>query len=323
MFTFYQQYLQTLSYSVAGGGSGYGAPTFTANEFGSSFGQTLTTTPTGYWFDAGVPWKVTNPLTGPSSGEQWLTTQKTSGKVTGSAKYALKYQHQYFLTMQPVNPPGTGTATPSSNWYNAGSKVTIKATAKTGYKFHSWTGNAAGYSGPSASTTLSMTAPITETANFGVLITITSSPTGLGYVTVDGVPVKTPYTYAWVVGDTHTITALSPVPCGTGCQYVFTGWSDSGVQSHTITVPGKATTYKATLQKQYYFTINVNPTRSGTVNVGSGWYNAGQKVIITATANPGHTFKSWKGTGNGSYTGTKISTTITMNSAITETANFS
>ena len=80
--------------------------------------------------------------------------------------------------------------------------------------------------------------------------TITSSPTGSGYVTVDGVAVKTPYTCPWVIGSTHTIAAVSPVGCGTGCQYVFTGWSDGGAQSHIVTVPSTPTTYTATFQKQ-------------------------------------------------------------------------
>jgi hypothetical protein len=50
--TYYNQYLMTLSYSVSGGGSPT-APAYSANQFGASAPQTLTTTATGYWFDAG------------------------------------------------------------------------------------------------------------------------------------------------------------------------------------------------------------------------------------------------------------------------------
>jgi hypothetical protein len=60
----------------------------------------------------------------------------------------------------------------------------------------------------------------------------------------------------------------------------------------------------------------------GTVTPSSGWYNKGAKVTITATATTGHKFKSWTGIGTGSYTGKSASHTITMNSAITETATF-
>jgi len=139
-------------------------------------------------------------------------------------------------------------------------------------------------------------------------------------VLVDGAPVKTPYT--WTIGDSHTAAALSPVPCGNGCQYVFTPCSNGAAQSHTITVPGSPTTYKVSFPKQFLLTVNVNPQAGGTVKVSEGWCNAGQKITLTATASTGYTFKSWTGKGSGSYNGNNASPTITMNSAITETANF-
>jgi hypothetical protein len=323
LFTFYRQTLQTLSYSVRGGGTGYSAPTFEANQFGSPDTFTLTSTATKYWFDYGSSWTVTDPLAGSSASEQWSTTQPTSGTIDGSSTLSFTYQNQFPLSML-ASPSGAGSVTPGSGWQNAGSKVTIKATAKTGYRFLSWTGSGTGsYSGTSASTTITMNAPITETGNFGVLITITSSPTGSGYVFVDNSAVKTPETFTWVIGSTHNITAVTAVSCGTGCQYSFTAWSDGGARSHIITTPGSPTTYKAAFQKQYMLTINVNPPEAGTVNVAGGWYDAGQKITLTATPNDAYAFKSWKGTGSGSYTGSSNPATITMNSAITETANFS
>jgi hypothetical protein len=63
-------------------------------------------------------------------------------------------------------------------------------------------------------------------------------------------------------------------------------------------------------------------TGHGTVTPSSGWYDSGARVAITAKAKSGYKFKSWKGSGTGSYTGTKNPTTITMNAAITETATF-
>jgi hypothetical protein len=125
-----------------------------------------------------------------------------------------------------------------------------------------------------------------------------------------------------VIGSTHTIAAVSPIGCGTGCQYVFSAWSDGGAQSHIITVPSSPTTYTATFQKQFYLTLNVIPSGAGTISQTNGWFNAGAKVTLTATANTGYTFKSWEGTGTGSYTGSNNPATITMNSGITETANY-
>ena len=327
VFVFYRQTWQILSYSVKGGGSGYSPSVFQANQFGSPTPFALTTKPTGYWFDYGSSWRLTpNPLPGSSASERWFTTQTTSGTIGGTSSRAFTYQHQFYLTMQ-INPSGPGSASPSNNWYNAAQKVTISATAKTGHKFLSWAGSGAGnYSGPSVSATITMNAPITETANFGVIITITSNPTGTGYVTVDGhSPVKTPLTFVWLTGSAHTIAAVSPVSCGIGCQYNFTNWSDGGSQSHPITVPSSPTTYKAIFHKQYLLTTTVTPSGTGVIlpsPSSNGWYNAGVRVTLIVTANSGHTFKSWKGTGSGSYTGTNTSPTITMNAAITETADF-
>jgi hypothetical protein len=84
----------TLSYSVTGG-SGYSAPTFSANAFGVSAPQTLTTTATGYWFDAGASWTVTNPLAGGSATYRWYTTQSTGGTVSGQT-LAFVYNYQVF-----------------------------------------------------------------------------------------------------------------------------------------------------------------------------------------------------------------------------------
>jgi len=255
VFVFYRQTPQLLSFSVTGGGSGYSPPSFQANQFGLPITVVLTNTATSYWLDYGSSWVVgPNPLIGFSSTERWFTTQKTSGTIGGTSSF--KYQHQFYLTMQ-VNLSGAGLTTPSSGWHNSGQTVTIKATAKTGYQLLSWNGIGAGsYTGTSSSTIITMNAPITETANFGVIITITSNPTGSGYVTADRVAVKTPQTYSWVIGSTHTIAAVSPVSCGIGCQYVFTAWNDGGAQSHAITVPSSPTTYQATFQKQYLLRVS-------------------------------------------------------------------
>jgi uncharacterized repeat protein (TIGR02543 family) len=68
--------------------------------------------------------------------------------------------------------------------------------------------------------------------------------------------------------------------------------------------------------------MKASSSTAGSATPSSGWHNAGQTVTIKATAKSGHTFKSWTGSGTGSYTGTKNPATITMNAAITETATF-
>ena len=78
--TYYHEFKITLSYSIIGGGTP-AAPTFTANEYGSPVHQALTTTPTGYWFDDGSIWSVTNPLSSSTpSSQRWESNQATSGR---------------------------------------------------------------------------------------------------------------------------------------------------------------------------------------------------------------------------------------------------
>ncbi len=157
-----------------------------------------------------------------------------------------------------------------------------------------------------------------------VSITVTSSPaTGSDYVTVDGSAQSTPYTASWTQGSTHTITANSPVSCGSGCQYVWSSWSDGGAQSHTIIVPSVSTTYTATFQQQYQLTMQVSPSGAGTTSppIGQSWENASVSVQISATATGSSSFSSWSGFGSGSYSGTSNPASVTMSGPTTEIAN--
>jgi M6 family metalloprotease-like protein len=163
----------------------------------------------------------------------------------------------------------------------------------------------------------------TITASYLVGVTITSSPgTGSGYVTVDGSPVVTPQIFNWDFGSTHTIAATSLVSCGSSCQYAFVSWSDSGAQTHGITVPSSSTTYTANYKTQYQLTIAVYPSGGGSTNptVSSYWYDSGASVSVSATAASGYSFYYWN--LDGANVGTNPSYSALMNSAHTLTAMF-
>ena len=160
IFVYYHQTLQTLSYTLKGGGTPT-APNFQSSQFGSSASVQLTTTPTGSWFDVGMAWTVTNPLGGSTPHqERWFTSQAASGVIGTTTSTAFTYNHQFFLTMSSSGP---GSVMPKSGWHNAGSKVTIKATANTGHVFTSWTGT---FTITTATATVTMNSAITETAKF-------------------------------------------------------------------------------------------------------------------------------------------------------------
>jgi hypothetical protein len=81
-------------------------------------------------------------------------------------------------------------------------------------------------------------------------ITITSNPAGSGFVKVDNVAITTPKTFTWAIGETHTITAISPIS-GNGMQYAYTGWSDGGTEKHDYTVQDLSDTVTAIYKIQY------------------------------------------------------------------------
>ena len=126
-------------------------------------------------------------------------------------------------------------------------------------------------------------------------LTLTTTPTA---VSVD-------------VGSTWSVTP-NPLSGSTSSQRWYS--------SQTLTGTASATTIVFKFQHQYYLTMTASGP--GSVTPSNGWYNSGARVTIKATANSGHKFDSWAGSGAGSYTGTSATHTITMNAAITETATF-
>jgi uncharacterized repeat protein (TIGR02543 family) len=132
-------------------------------------------------------------------------------------------------------------------------------------------------------------------------------------------------------GSTVTITATPPA-AGPGEQYVFLGWTGSGVGSYTgLDNPASVTmndaiTETASWAHQYQLTMTAN---FGTTSpaAGSTWYNAGATVTISATAPSAgsgerYVWSGWTGSGTGSYTGPSNSATVTMNGSVNETASW-
>lgn len=153
-------------------------------------------------------------------------------------------------------------------------------------------------------------------------VTVTSSPTGSGFVTVDGTPVTTPQSFDWSDGSSHTLAANSPVSGATGVRYVWTSWSDGGGQSHTITASPGTTTYTASFKTQYQLTIATNPSGGGSTSpvVGSYWYDSGSSVPVTETASPGYSFYYWS--LDGTNVGNTASHSVSMLAPHTLTAFF-
>jgi glucose/arabinose dehydrogenase len=80
-----------------------------------------------------------------------------------------------------------------------------------------------------------------------VTLTFQSSPSGARLV-VGTVEQVAPFTRTVIVGSSNSVSAPSPQSLTLGLRFRFRSWSDGGAQSHNITAPATATTYRANFQ---------------------------------------------------------------------------
>ncbi len=155
----------------------------------------------------------------------------------------------------------------------------------------------------------------TSASGNAIPATLVTTPPGLA-VMVDSASCTTPCTYQWTPGGTHTIAVASPQAGGTGTQYSYASWSDSGAQSHTVTAPSSAVTYTANFSTQYYLTTTLST--QGVISPVSGWYANGSVVQVSATAYSGFTFTGF----TGALSGTATPQNVTMSGPRSVTAGF-
>jgi hypothetical protein len=159
----------------------------------------------------------------------------------------------------------------------------------------------------------------------GVATTVVNStPTGLDF-TVDGTDYINGQSFTWTAGSSHTIGVNSPqTATRAGTRYAFANWSDSGLQTHTITASSSGATYTASFTKQYLLSVSTSPSAGGVVTEtptssdASGYYSTGTSVSLAASPNAGYAFSSW----SGDVSGTTTQQSLTMNASHSVTANF-
>jgi hypothetical protein len=153
---------------------------------------------------------------------------------------------------------------------------------------------------------------------------VNSTPTELDF-TVDGTDYINGQSFTWTAGSSHTIGVNSPqTATGAGTRYAFANWSDSGLQTHTITASSSGATYTASFTKQYLLSVSTSPSAGGVVTEtptssdASGYYSTGTSVSLAASPNAGYAFSSW----SGDVSGTTTQQSLTMNASHSVTANF-
>jgi uncharacterized protein with LGFP repeats len=290
---------------------------------------------------------IYNTYVGLGGSASWLGFP-TSDEFVSSGFARSNFEGGYITTTDGVNYrafptsgcPTSASVSPTNG--QVGTPVTISGNNFTGVNSVKFTNNIAAQFTINSSTQISATVPsgatsgsITigktncsnvQTNSFtvsvpSISVTVQTSPSWLSF-TVDGTTYTSSQTFNWTPGSSHSISTTSTQNGTSGTRYSWSSWSDGGAISHTIS-PSSASTYTANFTTQYQLTTSANPSNGGSVSPSSGnWYNAGQQVQISATPSSGYTFGGWTGSGSGSYSGTNNPASITMNSPISQTANF-
>ncbi len=263
---------------------------------------------------------------GAGSTKQYVFQSWSDGKdqehsiVTPSedATFTANFKTQYKLTTS-VNPAEGGRIDRDKPgpWYDSGEVVTLTEVPASEYDFDEWTGDAGG-SDTSVQVTMNAGKAVIAHFKHWPAITIATQPAGM-QIMVDGTAANAPQTFTWQPGSSHTIEAIAEQNEGATKKYVWTNWSDGKARTHDIQTPQTNTTFTANYKTQFYVQTQALPAAEGSVSPSSGWYDAGTQLSFEATPNSGYGFLNW----SGSWSGDENPRSVTVNSAIDVTANFS
>lgn len=219
------------------------------------------------------------------------------------------------ITLSSV--PAAGGLSAGAGTFAQGASVTVTATPNAGYTFTNWTDNGAVVS-TSSSYQFIMAGNKTLIANFKLIppsqfaVVLSSLPVAGGTTSGSG---------AYNAGTPVTVTAFP----STG--YIFVNWTDNGTivstsSSYQFNITGNKTlvaNFRLIPPSQFAVILSSSPAAGGATN-GSGAYNAGAAVTVTATAHTGYNFVSW--TDNGTIVSLSPSYQFTLSANRALVANF-
>jgi len=241
--------------------------------------------------------------------------------MDGAKTITLVYKTQYYLTMST----NFGTVSPGSGWQDAGTVLTISATAPSvvdgeRYVWLGWTGTGTiSYSDMAnpATDSVTMNSPVTETAAWRHEFRLTMA-TNFGTTSPD-------VGEHWYEEGTKVDIEASAPSVIAGERYVWLGWTGSGSGSYSngdnpasITMNGPITE-TAAWRHDYLLTVSTSPkdlspqpavTLVSGYDAGSGWYEASSVVSIDPNSPAGYTFDHW----NGDASGSTVPLIVTMDS---------
>ncbi len=274
------------STTVAAGGSATYAVTVTAlNGFSGIVGFQVTGFPDGAMYNFS-PWTVaitqgstattmmtvTTPAGGAAGGPYSLVVTAAGGGVTAtgwgtlsvsapapdftvsvgtggtapgsSALYALQVTSLNgfagAVSLSAGGLPAGVTASFSQNNLSGGWTSQLTVNVPSGTPPGSYTFTITGVSG-GLSHVWNVALPISQSSPS----TVAASQTGLSF-SVDAVPYTAAQTFSWQTGGTHTLSAPGSQTDALGNTYVFSGWSDGGDMTHSVTANPALQSYAVT-----------------------------------------------------------------------------
>ena len=269
-------------------------------------------------------WHSNDPVINTNTNGKRFSIRSSSGSLSipNVTSVAIQYGTQFFLNL--IAEPGGNVSFSASHWYNSSAIVNITATPSYGHNFTGWVGIGIGsYSGLNDPAQVVLISPVNETATFG--------QTRFNYEFKEsGLP----------GGNLWSINLSGNIQSSTNNTIIFNNllsgnytWSASysnssgnskvryspGVANGAIQIPRENFT-TISYATQYYLTMKVIPSGSGSTAPTSGWFDSGSRVSISNMPNQGFEFSNWTGSGSGSYSGTSAQLSLTMNGPIVETA---
>ena len=319
----------TLSYSIVGGGSGYGVPFVTYVLDGVNRTASLTQSTSTFLADTGSTWQVSSSLMGGAANERWATTDPTSGVLTSSVTEKFYYYHQYLCKFgYYVTGGATGFGQAGVQITQGGSNITVDAGAS------SWADAQTAY--VYSATQKGAHERWVAKGNLSGVVDAPVSPV-VRYFHQFGLS----FSYALLGGGTPDPPTLSGTASGAtfsssvanSTEYFLdsgTNWSVSDALSsgdskeRWVGSAGSNGTMLApsivvlTYQNQYTVGVFASPTGAGTVTHPDLWENVGATLHLSQNASRGWKFAYWSGVG----TDISNSTTVQVNAPVIETAVF-
>ena len=322
----------TLSYSVSGGGAGFGAPLLSYIENATLQAASLTGTPTTYLADAGSTWQVSVSLPGSTGTERWETPQLTNGTLTAPVNESIPYFHQYLCTFA-YTLAGGGLTPSSPSW----TEISFASPLSLSGNGSAWVdaGTSLRYSQVLGGSTVSerwatQDSNLTVTGALSVHA-VYYHQVALNLVYIGGGPTSPPTLNETRFGsqfsqpvlnssayflDAGTSWSLSTLLPGSGAQE---RWFAPENTTGSAALPQSVT---VVYEHQYALTVGANPGGGGSVSPPSTWATAGSSVPLSEHPEPGWEFEGWTGSGSGSYSGPLANASISIGGQVSENATF-